>query len=67
MQLIRLTLYRIVYTSDYIEREILIEADSFAEAERLAIEQDKNWNLKSISKWYVPTYIKPIKTVNIKV
>lgn len=61
MALIKLKVYKITMKISGFEEDRLIEADSFAEAEKLAIEQFKKtsrFSLKAISEWYINTYKK---------
>lgn len=46
---------------------ILIEADSYSEAEKLLMENHPSKRIKSIAEYRVPVYRKSIKTVNIEV
>lgn len=46
---------------------MLIEADSYSEAEKLFIENFSSRKIKSIAEYGVSVYRKSIKTVNIEV
>lgn len=46
---------------------MLIEADSYSEAEKLLMENYPSRRIKSITEYRVPVYRKSIKTVNIEV
>jgi hypothetical protein len=68
MKLIKISLFKIECTDNFKSNiTMLLEADSFAEAEKLFIENYPEYKLKSITKYCVDVFRKSTKTINIEV
>lgn len=68
MKLIKIKLFKIEYDTKYNYGIImLLEADSFAEAEKLFTENYPEYRLKGITRYYGEVFRKSIKTISVEV